>query len=346
MDDYSVSAQSEVSHRSRPVSVLGGGEKGIPSSYDSLKLDLAMTPVERSRPGQIRTLAEEEEGVVEEAAPFRLEMTPEDEGRAGRFREREREKDRDRINYPSATQSSRLSPRGATLSSKAPPSTPVRNEAIAVPSSKVLDFDERSGSEAESVCVDVFRKVDALLSCPLSNPPVSSVSNDAYATASLSCKEYLSILNAIITNQWSRESGSTASSIEDSTMLMRRLGTILECTTRCIRQGLECPLIVPTTDSASASSPTPLSPLSRSMDIGLVSVSLAVTFSILDRKDLCKSISEVHVRVLIEEAVRFLVDPRLAEGEGGEEGVTILKALNAVILKVAYTAGIKPGKCL
>lgn len=130
-------------------------------------------------------------------------------------------------------------------------------------------------------------------------------------------------------------------------MLLRRVPSFVDLSIRCLQHGFSCPLPLM---SSSSSSELSMDPLSKTIDIGLVSISLAILFAVLDRNDLCKALTEECIKKMIEECVRNLVDPRLVSSNESsltkEKSIVqnqISKGLNAIILKLSCSENIRSG---
>jgi hypothetical protein len=68
----------------------------------------------------------------------------------------------------------------------------------------------------------------------------------------------------------------------------------------------------------------------------------------LDRRDLCKALTEECVRRMVESCVRYLLEPRLEPQSGSSEEKTeiqnqLSKGLSAVILKLSSSETVRSG---
>jgi hypothetical protein len=91
---------------------------------------------------------------------------------------------------------------------------------------------------------------------------------------------------------------------------------------------------------------------SCSIDIGLVSVSLACLFAVVGRKDLSRALNDDTVCSMIEESTRQLVSTQLSYSRevctseiitGGLD--QILKGLNGLLLQIGCGGNFKSGMC-
>jgi hypothetical protein len=209
-------------------------------------------------------------------------------------------------------------------------------------------------SEFESVCVDVVLKVDTLLSSSTPNKTLAmgDRGNDLLLLTQ-EAKDYLKILHALIKEELVAPEFITRA---DNELLCRRVPSFIDLSLRCLDYGFSSPSSVSVSDSVDTSDP-----LLRTVDVGLVSISLAILFALvtslslsvcqLERKDLCHSLTGVSVQRLLESAVRYLMDPRLNSASGGQqqqEGLSeiqssLSKGLTALIFKLSSQETVPPG---
>mmetsp|Transcript_14415 Transcript_14415/g.21637 ORF Transcript_14415/g.21637 Transcript_14415/m.21637 type:complete len:2162 (-) Transcript_14415:214-6699(-) len=259
-------------------------------------------------------------------APFRLEMTP-PEGETGKNKPANRSERRYSGAAPIPAAASECDGENTwrVVDSLSPSTT-----------SRRISLGAEGSSELDSVCTDIISKVDDMLKGQQSR------SVNDYSSISQTAKEYLKIQHTILRDEWSTEKLSVA----DNEVLLKRMPSLIDRAVRCLRHGFSNPLVSNTASSVPSGSVLS-HPLSKTMDPGLVIVSIAVICAVLDRKDMSRSISEESIRLVIEEAVRHLVDPRLSSVEAAGDEIDLARQLSsgltAVVLKVVKSPYIKQG---
>jgi hypothetical protein len=137
-------------------------------------------------------------------------------------------------------------------------------------------------SEFESVCVDVVLKVDTLLSSSTPNKTLAmgDRGNDLLLLTQ-EAKDYLKILHALIKEEWVAPEFITRA---DNELLCRRVPSFIDLSLRCLDYGFSSPSSVSVSDSVDTSDA-----LLRTVDVGLVSISLAILFALVTSLPLSSS---------------------------------------------------------
>lgn len=191
---------------------------------------------------------------------------------------------------------------------------------------------------------DIATKLDAMLG--LTNEAATGgVSAALLADRSEEARDYIKILHALISGEWSNE----APTQEDEEMLHVSVDRMAVLLIHGVSFAFKCKsLLSVDQDHAAVSEPENV----LMIDVALVAVLLATLFALVKRKELLVLLEVSTVALIYKITLSSLVDPRLSNAaivDGNETSVTakqILKGLNTITLRIAAELPYDQSLCL
>lgn len=193
---------------------------------------------------------------------------------------------------------------------------------------------------------DIASKMDSLLSLTAGvDATEGSVSAGVLADRSEEARDYIKILHALISGEWSNE----APTAEDEEMLHVSVDRMAGRLIRGVNFAFTCKNLLSSEDEQSTA---PSIEKSLKIDVSLVAVLLATLFALVKRKELLSLLEPSTIALMYKISLMCLSDPRLSsstvteDSEAAAMAKQVLKGLNTIVLRMAVDVPTDRSLCL